>query len=348
MAECLTADTSRQIEELRRKVSSNSLDLLDGTDGRYSEWATACAIATDAMNKGIDENEFIALVEASDFAQTFATENGRDRSDRLRSRLSKVWSRVEDVWNPPLGDVADVRRRLADLADRLDRHRWTGRTASKDRAVAFALVEWAHEVGVWTLDASTRELSLRAGIATATASRALSRLSELGLVSRDQKPRESLAAQRWIIDLGWNAKGQTETYKPFPPREESCVLTMSLRSTGHPAFLGGGLGQTCERVWLDLTDNGESTVASVADRLGLNPKTVRRNLDKLEANRLVRSSEGRPVRYRVDPTVDADHLDRVADAYGVLDWEAKASERFTRERAGYAEALRQRYEQASV
>lgn len=123
---------------------------------------------------------------------------------------------------------------------------------------------------------------------------------------------------------------------------------MSLRTTGHPAFFGGGLGQTSERVWLDLTEHGESTVAEVADRLGLNPKTVRRNLEKLVSNSLVGSTKAWPARYWADPDVDTGLLDRVAESYGVLDWEARTTDRFDRERAGYAEMLRQRYGQASA
>jgi hypothetical protein len=49
-----------------------------------------------------------------------------------------------------------------------------------------------------------------------------------------------------------------------------------------------------------------------------------------------------------DPDVDTGLLDRVAESYGVLDWEARTTDRFDRERAGYAEMLRQRYGQASA
>lgn len=326
---------------LRSRLPADTVDLLDGRDGRYSEWSAACTIATQAMNAGLTEDEFIQLVEDSDFAYAFATENGRDRSDRLRSRLLKVWDRVEQVWTPPLGSAADVRDKLAALSARVGESPWTGRTGSKDRAVALALVSWAHEVGVWTLDASTRELSVRAGVARATAGRSLDRLSALGLVRPDTNARASRNAQRWIINLGWTAKGQTEPHKPFPPITESCGLTMSLQGTGHPVFCGSALGQTSERVWLDLTEHGESTVAGVADRLGLNPKTVRRCLSKLASNQLVCSTDSRPARYWVDPSVDAEHLDKVADSYGALDWVERTSERYQRERDGYAEFLRQ-------
>ncbi|ORL96637.1 hypothetical protein A5N74_19650 [Prescottella equi] len=53
------------------------------------------------------------------------------------------------------------------------------------------------------------------------------------------------------------------------------------------------------------------------------------------------STDSRPARYWVDPSVDAEHLDKVADSYGALDWVERTSERYQRERDGYAEFLRQ-------
>ena len=144
--------SDRRSSELRERLPQAALDLLDCKDGRYSEWATACAIAMYAMNAGFTEDEFVCLVTGSDFAYVFVTEDhGRDRSNRLESRLRKVWSRVDDGWNPPLGSVEDVRRKLEELSQRLAAHKWAGRTGGSDRAVALALVSWAHEIGVWTI-----------------------------------------------------------------------------------------------------------------------------------------------------------------------------------------------------
>ena len=122
---------------LPERLPQVALDLLSGADGRYSEWATASAVAMYAMNAGYTEDEFVKLVSASDFAYVFATEDkGRDRSNRLASRLAKVWARAEDAWNPPLREITDVRERLAALSQRIADHPWSGRTAGTDRAVA--------------------------------------------------------------------------------------------------------------------------------------------------------------------------------------------------------------------
>jgi predicted transcriptional regulator len=320
-------------------------DLLCLEDAKHSEWATACAIGMYAMNAGYTEDEFIQLVLESDFAQTFATEDkGRDRSNRLASRLSKVWDRVEAGWNPPLREVTNVRERLEALSQRLANHRWTGRTASKDRAVALALVQWAHEVGVWTLGAGTRELGLRAGVAHATAKKALDRLAALKLIKRDtQTKREGNRCQRWELNLDWGITDNIDPYEPFPPGARSYGLNMSVN---HPVFLGLALGHTAERVWRDLAEHPEGSKAeAIAERTGLSLETVRRTLSKkLVPNGLAvaeaqTKGRGRPAKvYRLVPAAS---LDEVAGTFGVLDWHERTTERYERERGGYREVQRQ-------
>jgi predicted transcriptional regulator len=321
-----------------------ALDLLCLEDARHSEWASACAIGMYAMNADYTEDEFIQLVLESDFAQTFATEDrGRDRSNRLERRLRKVWAKVEDGWNPPLREVTDVREQLEALSQRIAEHRWNGRTASTDRAVALALVQWAHEVGVWTLGAGTRELGLRASVAHATAKKALSRLAALGLIKRDtQTKREGNQCQRWELDLDWGINCDSDPYEPFPPRARSYGLNMQIN---HPVFLGSALGQTAKRIWLALAEAPDGlTGKEIAERTGIKLGSLSRPLSKLTANGLavaksVSGGRGRPSKvYQLDPYVS---LDEVAESFGVLDWHERTAGRYERERGGYREVQRQ-------
>jgi hypothetical protein len=324
-----------------------ALDLLSSAEGRYSEWSTASAIAMHALNAGYKEDEFVQSVMESPFAYTFATENGRDRSNRLESRLRKVWSKAEEGWTPPLGDVQDVRRKLEELSQRLAGRRWSGRTGSSDRAVALTLVEWAHEVGVWTLDASSRQLSLRASVARATAEKSLGRLQQLGVLRRDaSQSRTSTHAQRWVLQLGWRDRDIVSPHDLSIGGRGVCGLVTSL---SHPAFVRAALGQTAERVWSDLVENPDATAAEVSGRLGVTPKTARRTLDKLVDHRLALVSgtkaTTRPAAtYRANPEGS---LSAVADEYGTSDWRERTAERYDRERAGYAEVRRQRTTQTN-
>ncbi|MGH3894785.1 MAG: hypothetical protein ACRDTW_24750 [Rhodococcus qingshengii] len=342
---------NRTTEALRTKLPERAQALLDGRDGSYSEWATASALAMYALNAGLNEDEFVSVVTDSDFASEFATENGRDRSSRLDSRLRKVWERAEDDWNPGLGSIQDVRDRIAALSNRLDQDIWTGRTASTDRAVALALVAWAHELGTWTVDASSRELGLRAGVGNRTASRALQRLADIGVVRQVEMKRVTGHAQTWALNMDWtpievpSTNGHNDTHISTYGGRGICVSLCHF-GTDHPAFLGSALGRTAERIWLDLAENGDSTVSELAQRLGINLRTTRRNLDeRLVPNGLVMKADGRPAVYSVDPTADADRLDRIAESFGTLDWQHRTAERHERERAGFAELLRQQEQQ---
>jgi predicted ArsR family transcriptional regulator len=113
------------------------------------------------------------------------------------------------------------------------------------------------------------------------------------------------------------------------------------------------LGQTAERVWLDLVGNPDgSSAREIAERIGGDPKTIRRVLDtKLVPNGLVtveaaRSGRGRPAKvYRLDPSAGRDRMDAIAESCGVLDWHERTADRYDRERAAYREIERQRWEQ---
>ena len=193
-----------------------------------------------------------------------------------------------------------MRERLAALSQRIAEHPWSGRTAGTDRSVAVALVTWAHEVGVWTLDAGCRELSLRANVGRTTASRALTRLAAKGLVSRSSgTTRTDKHTQRWVLDLDWNLLAKTGHINLSPLGKEIMCPTLA---ESHPVFLPSGLGRTAGRIWLDLAEHpGEgATAAEIAQRTAIPLRSVTRVLrDKLLPNRLVvacgnRRTKGRP------------------------------------------------------
>lgn len=325
-----------------KPLPARALALLDTTDGGYTEWSTVTSVALYAINAGYTESEFVRLVSESPFAYYLATTDGRDRSRRLEGRIRKAWEWAEEVWNPELGSVEDVRDKLEALSRRLAARKWSGATGSTDRAVALALVAWAHEVGVWTLDASSRQVSLRAGVARTTAERSLTRLQDLGVLVRDAgRGRVNNHAQRWVIQLGWGDRDITSPHDSSTGGIGSCGLTVSL---SHPAFLRSALGQTAERVWLDLIDHPASTAAEVAKRLGVTTKTARRTLDKLTDHKLALVSGTRATTrpantYQANP---AGSLGAVADEYGTTDWWDRTAERYDRERGAYAAFQRQR------
>lgn len=298
------------------------------------------------MNAGLTEDEFVSVVSVSAFALDFATEDGgRDRSARLEGRLRRVWNKADDGWQPPFGSSETLLVKLEELSHRADVYGWPSRTARTDRAVALALIAWAHEIGVWTLAAGTRELSLRAGVAHGTAKRALGRLATAGLIRKDDQDRAENHTQRWVLNLGWGFKCTSDPLGLQHGGKGPSGLNTPLN---HPAFLHTALGQNAGRIWLDIGAHPGTTAADAAERLGLKRQVVSRTLnEKLCAHGLVVKTAGTGTGRRGRPAAtfalndDGPTLDEVAEAFGVADWFERTAERYNRERGGHRELQRQ-------
>ena len=201
----------------RERLPDAATAILDGRDGRYSEWATARALAMYALGAGLTEDDFVDVVTGTDFAAVFATENGRNRPERLVTRLRKAYAGAEDHYEEPLGDRESVRERLAELSGRIDAYPWSGRTRSVDKAVALSVVAYGHERGAWTFNVGVREVAERACVGKSSAGRALVRLVAKGLLRRGESSDRPDDAQAWELNLAWERTG---THKPVPPSNQ--------------------------------------------------------------------------------------------------------------------------------
>lgn len=350
-------DHTEYVTRLRAKLPAAAHRLLDGEDGKHSEWATASAVAMHALNAGLTEDEYVTVVAASDFAYYFATENGHNRSRRLESRLRKVWGRAENDWTPPLKQ-GELRPMLAGLLDRVAAHRWTGRSGASQRAVALAVVSKGYELNKWTVDASVRDVALTAGVSRATAARALHRVAESGLWTVTSNGGDHAATV--TLNLEWTdspagavstetANGHSETHNALLGGEASVsqfdqfVPEAPIRDRiTHPAFLRSALGPNAERLWFALAESeGGMTVSDAVSRTGISTSTAQRTFKRLVSHGMATATGSQPVRYWYSP-VDVEHLDRLAEEYGVLDWEQRTTDRIKREREGYGVLLEQR------
>ncbi len=347
----MTNETSSnpQIDSLRSRLPVVAIRLLDCKDGKYSEWATASSIAMHCMNAGFTEDEYIEFVSASDFAYEFASENGRDRTDRLHSRLSKVWTRAEDNWNPPLPQ-GDLRVRLGQLLDRVTAHRWSGRAGASQRLVAQAVVSKGFELNKWTVDVSVRDVAVAAGVGKTTAARALKNIAETGLwrVQANGKGQSATVTlnlrwederAKWDTQSSMGGEASVSRYAPSGGTPETPLRDQIT----HPVFLRSALGPNAERIWFKLADSENALSASeLSQVLGIHASTVRRTMERLVTHGMATKAPGRPARYSF-VSVSTEHLDRIAEEYGVLDWEQRVNDRIKREREGYA-ALRAQQE----
>ncbi|MFR9803192.1 hypothetical protein ACL02T_12940 [Pseudonocardia sp. RS010] len=325
-----------RLAELRAQLPAKARAYLDLEDSKYSEWATVCSIATYCMNAELTEDDFVTLVLGSDFADILASENGRDRSERLHQRLGKAWAAVEEAWQPPIGSKQDLRERLVDLHETLRAFRFPGRGHATDRTVSLAVVEYCHELGAYTPLLTTRFVSTLAGVSHSTANRSLGRLTDLGLLADHGVGDTGGTVYR--LNVGWT-NGHTETSNATRGERLTCP-TLSIEPK-HPAFLNGALGSIAGRLYFELDPDTPVTATEAAKVLGLNRKTVERNLTRLVDHGLFRKCEGRPAKYVQNDLLPED-LDEIAKAYGTFDWHDRQSEKYARQRECFAEIKRQK------
>ena len=102
------------------------------------------------------------------------------------------------------------------------------------------------------------------------------------------------------------------------------------------AFRWGVLGKSAWRVWRLLPTDGATTVAAIADALGLHPITVRRVVCRLAAHGLARRCDAKGwQRLHRD-------LDEVAGALGKLGAGQRQREQHAEQRAEYRELMARR------
>jgi predicted transcriptional regulator len=340
---------------LRSRLSAKALDHLDLIDAQPTVWDTACVIAWRCMDADLQEAEFVELIESSPFVEVFDDDQ---RANRRSARLAQCWAWSEDHYQPRPADPEGLRAALADLHDRITRHRFTGRTATTDRRTALWIVEHCHGIGARSPMLAQRFVAEQVGIGADTARRALGRLVRLGLLSPDQQGITGGRAgtpSRYRLNLHWQAPegspaptpiyGQNRPSKSIAGKDTTWP-TMTI-TPAHPAFLAGALGPSAGRLFWEFPGSEPLSVSELATALGMDRSTagraVRRLVDHgvfVEAGSTAR--RGRPAAtYVPSDTVD---LDAIAAEYGTDDWTDRTAERFERDRAGAVEFQRQREE----
>lgn len=334
--------------ELRQRIGIRACQLLDQEDARATEWATACALAGYAVGAGLSQDEFITVVSGSDFAETLARENGRDRTNRLRARLAKAYRYADETYVPSGDYAGTLPDRLRALLGQIEAHEWKGRTKHSDRVVAVAIVSKAIRINVYTLDFSARDLSLAAGVGVQTAQRAVKRLEKLGLLKVSKG--SGGAAQRLKLDVSWlRVNVRHIKTSPLVDSYVSHDDSQTVQPPQHPAFLAGALGPNAGLIWANLPDE-PVTVADVADRLKLSRSTVKRALRRMADHRLLVMTPGRGRQgdvYEISPELAADALDVIAEEYGTHDWADRKSAEYQKHRQAFGFIIeRERVSQA--
>jgi DNA-binding transcriptional ArsR family regulator len=270
-------------------------------------------IANRIRNQGGSEDDYRRWVLSSHLWSSYIYSTG-DWVHKQESSLKSAWRKSND------SEVFDLEISLTDLRGRIRNHTgWTGRTGSRDRAVALALVEFCIDHHCYTRTLSSYELAKwTAGMSQQSVSRALLALADNGLVKellRTDKRTSKYSTKRYDINLRWAAGSR-----------QGGVSTTGLRNTDKlslsqelppPSDLWSrkGLGPGAQRVHEVLSDEPVK-VRHIADRTGMKPPSVKRYLRMLSDNCLAGSKPGSPgeptLYFRVDTPLDV-----VADSLGI-------------------------------
>ena len=286
-------------------------------------------IASRIRNAGGSEDDYHRWVLASHLWASY-TGSTSDKVKKQDASLDSAWSKAAD------GKPFDLEESLTALLERIGAHKgWTGRSGSRDRAVALALVEFCIEHNCFTRTISSYELAKRtAGISQKSVSRALLALADkhqlITEVDRTDRRTSTRSTKRYRVTLQWAATSRLQPPRLLggspttPPR--GGVSTIDSRSTGKaslsqelppPCDLWSrkGLGLGAQRVWEVLSDE-PITVRAIVDRTGMKPPSVKRYLKILAEHGLAGYKPGAPgertLHFRVDTPLDA-----VADSMGI-------------------------------
>lgn len=290
-------------------------------------------IANRVRNLGGSWEDFERLVRASHLWSSYTGSTG-DAASRQLKHLGSAWDKSE------ISKPFDLEEALSDLADRIATARWTGRSGSRNRAVALAFVEFCAEHNCYTRTMSSYELSKwTAGFGQKTVHRGLVDLVELGLlarVDRTDKRTSSRSTNRYELNLWWKPKGAGA---PYPKAVSDLKNTgkNSLSQLAHSRrdlWSFRGLGQTAHRVFQVLSD-APLTVREISDRAGLSVDAARDAAKKLADHCLAGVIPGRPMRFfKVDTPLEA--VEESLDVSGYIEFaKARTEERQLANRVGY-------------
>lgn len=264
-------------------------------------------IANRIRNQGGSEDDYRRWVLSSNLWNSYLYSTD-DKVRKQQRNLDSGWAIASRSKTFNLEDE------LSDLRDRIATHTgWTGRTGSRDRAVALVFVDFCIENNCFTRTISSYELAkYTAGMSQKSVHRALMALLDRGLLQEEQRADKRTSARstrRYRVNLRWGVSTRDLRNTVINSLSQELQPPHDLWSRG-PTRKGGpaGLGPACQRVWEVLTDE-PTTVREVSETTGMSRDSVRRYLKILADNCLAGVKPGGPGKpalyFGVDTPLDA-------------------------------------------
>jgi DNA-binding MarR family transcriptional regulator len=294
----------------------------DTTHQYLSRSEVVQAIATNAVRAGWSQE---CLFEAL----TDPANKGGAKLQRMKARGARKYIARSYL---KAASYVKVEARLDEILERLRLHistiTWPGQAGATDLVVYRALLAIAERAKKLRFSASSRELAEIAAVGRTTAAKSVRRLIERGCVRLARRgERGDPHIYEFVLDAV--SRGRAA----FPPRVfEGAIATPSL---DHEAFARKGLGPNGGRVYRYLQSLPETCVTPVAEALGIDVSTARRNLRKLESAGLASVRDGIWIAIPKD-------LDEVAAELGVTGLRVRKRQRHDEERKLFALARKVR------
>ncbi|WP_457145140.1 hypothetical protein [Mycobacterium sp. URHB0021] len=254
-------------------------------------------IANRIRNAGGSEDDFMHWVKVSNLWCSYTGSTSDSASDQRR-HLASAWDKSER--SKPF-DLEDA---LTNLEDRISRGYWTGRSGSRNRAVALAFVGFCRDHNCFTRTMSRYELSKHtAGMSPNTVGKGLDALVEMKLLSledRTDKRTSSRSTTRYQINFYWKPErlggADPEITNSVNDSRSTSKYSLTPLRSNRDLWSYRGLGETAGRVYQALADE-PATVRELSAKAGLSEQSARRAAEKLADHCLAGLMPGRPVRY---------------------------------------------------
>lgn len=310
------------------RISHNALRLLKavGKDKYLTRSEATQALMTSLVNTGHDFNSIVHLFLTFPATGKFRELHSKDPDNALRwlrysYEKAMIWSATHE---------SEERQSAKLLLSWAKQRPWPGRTGSTDHAVYLSLLQMSYLASSLSVAASVRNLAQLAGVGRDTASRAMKRLREVGLVELEIPATAEMAS---VYHLKGDFLNRT---LPHTEGNDKCPTYFH-----HDAFRHGGLNKTGAMIYEYLRMQ-PATQEQIVEYTGKSKKTVRKYLTEKfhlvdiitrETISMVKKENGKWIALEVD-------LDRVAEILGKKGKGEKDKRKFEQERLMHNRALK--------
>ena len=282
----------------RRDLSAPMRALLrDGVVGCEDRSQVAARVTLAMVNARWSFAEFLACVHDSGYAGLAHLRDVKTAGGRVVPRAGveaaarRMWDgRVRfAVRHPAVGRTPLCPATLEAVAAAAARGAWAGQGGPSARVVFERLLGLARQLGTERVAHDVRSVAVETGLSRSAAGRALLRLRESGWLRAEEGGGRGRLATTYLLQVppdfefaAGDGVGGTLVPAPPSPALPANQFELGLVARPHDAMTSSGLGRYAGLV-LDMLSAAPASASELTSRSGLDVRTVRRHLGRLEA-----------------------------------------------------------------